>query len=186
MLFRSIAFHWYTGEHFDALAEVRRQYPDKELIFTEGCVEYSRIAANDQVRHAEMYAHDIIGDFNAGMNGFTDWNLILDKQGGPNHVGNYCDAPIMCDVDADTIDVKLSYYYIGHFSRFIHPGARRILVSKYSPDIEATAFQNVDGGKVLVLLNRSEQDVDFVLSSDGKNSGKMKLGKHSIMTCCWE
>lgn len=181
-----IAFHWYTGEHFDALAEVRRQYPDKELIFTEGCVEYSRLAADDQVRHAEMYAHDIIGDFNAGMNGFIDWNLILDQQGGPNHVGNYCDAPVMCDVDADTIDVKRSYYYIGHFSRFIRPGAKRILVSKYSPDIKATAFRNEDGGKVLVLLNRSDRDAGFVFSAEGKHSGQMLLGKHSIMTCCWE
>lgn len=180
-----IAFHWYTGEHFDALAEVHRQYPDKALIFTEGCVEYSRFEAENQIQNAEMYAHDIIGDFNAGMNGFIDWNLILDRQGGPNHVGNYCDAPVMCDVDADTIDVKLSYSYIGHFSRFIRPGARRILVSKYSPDIETTAFQNEDGGKVLVILNRSEKEVEFVVSVEGKRSGKMKIGKHSIMTCCW-
>ena len=180
-----IAFHWYTGEHFDALVEVHRQYPDKALIFTEGCVEYSRFEAENQIQNAEMYAHDIIGDFNAGMNGFIDWNLILDRQGGPNHVGNYCDAPVMCDVDADTIDVKLSYSYIGHFSRFIRPGARRILVSKYSPDIETTAFQNEDGGKVLVILNRSEKEVEFVVSVEGKRSGKMKIGKHSIMTCCW-
>ena len=180
-----IAFHWYTGEHFDALAEVHRQYPDKALIFTEGCVEYSRFEAENQIQNAEMYAHDIIGDFNAGMNGFIDWNLILDRQGGPNHVGNYCDAPVMSDVDADTIDVKLSYSYIGHFSRFIRPGARRILVSKYSPDIETTAFQNEDGGKVLVILNRSEKEVEFVVSVEGKRSGKMKIGKHSIMTCCW-
>lgn len=180
-----IAFHWYTGEHFDALAEVHRQYPDKALIFTEGCVEYSRFEAENQIQNAEMYAHDIIGDFNAGMNGFIDWNLILDRQGGPNHVGNYCDAPVMCDVDADTIDVKLSYSYIGHFSRFIRSGARRILVSKYSPDIETTAFQNEDGGKVLVILNRSEKEVGFVVSVEGKRSGKMKIGKHSIMTCCW-
>ena len=180
-----IAFHWYTGEHFDALAEVHRQYPDKALIFTEGCVEYSRFEVENQIQNAEMYAHDIIGDFNAGMNGFIDWNLILDRQGGSNHVGNYCDAPVMCDVDADTIDVKLSYSYIGHFSRFIRPGARRILVSKYSPDIETTAFQNEDGGKVLVILNRSEKEVEFVVSVEGKRSGKMKIGKHSIMTCCW-
>lgn len=76
-----IAFHWYTGDHFDALAEVRRQYPDKELIFTEGCVEYSRFEVDNQVQNAEMYAHDMIGDFNAGINGFIDWNLILDRQG---------------------------------------------------------------------------------------------------------
>ena len=180
-----IAFHWYTGEHFDALAEVHRQYPDKALIFTEGCVEYSRFEVENQIQNAEMYAHDIIGDFNAGMNGFIDWNLILDRQGGSNHVGNYCDAPVMCDVDADTIDVKLSYSYIGHFSRFIRPGARRILVSKYSPDIETTAFQNEDGGKVLVILNRSEKEVEFVVSVEGKRSVKMKIGNHSIMTCCW-
>ncbi len=128
----------------------------------------------------------MIGDFNAGMNGFIDWNLILDRQGGPNHVGNFCGAPVMCDVDTDTINVKLSYYYIGHFSRFIRPGAKRILVSKYSPDIETTAFANEDGSKVLVLLNRSEKDVAFVLNADGKNSGKMEIKKHSIMTCCWE
>ena len=180
-----IAFHWYTGDHFDALAEVRRRYPDKELIFTEGCVEYSRFATDSQVRHAEMYAHDMIGDFNAGMNGFMDWNLILDRQGGPNHVGNYCDAPVMCDVDTDTINVKLSYYYIGHFSRFIRPGAKRILVSKYSPDIEAAAFENEDKTKVLVLLNRSENDVEFVINECKRTSDRMRINKHSIMTFCW-
>lgn len=165
-----IAFHWYTGDHFDALAEVRRQYPDKELIFTEGCVEYSRFEVDNQVQNAEMYAHDMIGDFNAGINGFIDWNLILDRQGGPNHVGNYCAAPVMCDVD--TVNINLAYYYIGHFSRFIRPGARRILVSKYSPDIETTAFQNEDRSKVLVILNRSEKDVEFVVNMEGKTAVK--------------
>lgn len=90
----------------------------------------------------------------------------------------------MCDVD--TVNINLAYYYIGHFSRFIRPGARRILVSKYSPDIETTAFQNEDRSKVLVILNRSEKDVEFVVNMEGKNSGKMKIEKHSIMTCCWE
>ncbi len=58
-----IAFHWYTGDHFEALAEVRNRFPEKELIFTEGCVEYSRFASDNQVAHAEMYAHDIFGKF---------------------------------------------------------------------------------------------------------------------------
>ncbi len=180
-----IAFHWYSGEHFEALAEVSRQYPEKELIFTEGCVEYSRYVSENQISHAEMYAHEMIGNYNAGMNGFIDWNLILDKQGGPNHVGNYCDAPIMCDIEKDTIDVKLSFYYIGHFSRFIRPGAKRILVSKYSPNIEATAFENEDGSRVLVILNCSENDTEFVINEQGKSSEKVVIGKHSIMTFCW-
>ena len=180
-----IAFHWYSGDHFEVLQETGREFSEKELIFTEGCVEYSRYASDNQVRHAEMYAHDIIGNFKAGMNAFIDWNMILDEKGGPNHVGNYCDAPIMCDTATDTIDVKLSYYYIGQFSRFIKPGAKRMLTSSFNKNIEAVGFLNPDGEKVLVLLNASEQDMEFIVT-DKTNSCPMNLEKHSIMTICWQ
>lgn len=180
-----IGFHWYTGDYFDALAEVHRQHPNKDLIFTEGCVEYSRFATDNQINHAEMYAHDIIGNFNAGMNGYIDWNLMLDKWGGPNHVGNFCDAPIMYDKETDFVDVKLSYYYIGHFSRFVKPGARRILATKYASDLEATAFENKDGSKVLVVLNRTDKDISFAFSENGKDSELIDLKEHSIVTICW-
>ncbi len=179
-----IAFHWYTGDHFEALQETGRQYADKELIFTEGCVEYSRFDTDNQIAHAEMYAHDIIGNFKAGMNGFIDWNLILDEKGGPNHVGNFCDAPIMCHAKEDVIDIKLSYYYIGHFSRFIKPGAKRILASSFSKHLEAVAFMNPDGEKVLVILNTSDKEIEFTIT-DTVLSGEMKMKEHSIMTLCW-
>lgn len=179
-----IAFHWYTGDHFEALQQTRNEFPDKELIFTEGCVEYSRLASDNQINHAEMYAHDMIGNFNAGMNAYLDWNIYLDEKGGPNHVENFCDAPVMCDTKADTIDVKLSYYYIGHFSRFIRPGAKRMLVSRYTGDIETAGFVNPDGGRVLVLLNRTEQPKSFTLA-EGDNVCDMEIGAHSIMTLCW-
>ena len=64
---------------------------------------------------------------NAGSNGILDWNIVLDDQGGPNHVGNFCDAPVMYDAEEDILDIRLSYYYLGHFSRFIRPNARRVL-----------------------------------------------------------
>lgn len=179
-----IAFHWYTGDHFETLCETGRQFSQKELIFTEGCVEYSRFASDNQVEHAQMYAHDIIGNFKAGMNAFIDWNLILDEKGGPNHVGNYCDAPVMCDTKKDTIDVKLSYYYIGHFSRFIKPDAKRMLVSSFHKDVETVGFVNPDGEKVLVLLNTSDEDMKFVFT-DKEKSCPVELEKHSIMTLCW-
>ncbi|HOO28471.1 MAG TPA: glycoside hydrolase family 30 beta sandwich domain-containing protein, partial [Lachnospiraceae bacterium] len=176
-----IAYHWYSGDHFEALQYVSRKYPDKEIIFTEGCVEYSRFAASDQTENAEMYAHNIIGDLNAGMSGFLDWNLLLDHQGGPNHVYNFCDAPIMCNCDADTIDVKLSYYYIGHFSRFIKPGAVRLLTSSYNKALECAAFENPDGERLAVILNAGEEEQVFSLYMEGKAT-KMYLEGHSIMT----
>lgn len=179
-----IAFHWYTGDHFEGLSEVRRLFPDKELIHTEGCVEYSKFAKDNQIRHAEMYAHDIIGDFNAGMNGYLDWNIYLDEKGGPNHVENYCDAPVMCDTKNDSIDIKRSYYYIGHFSRFLKRGAKRMLVSRYTDNIEVTGFVNPDGSKVAVLLNRTEEPQEFTFCEENQVC-EMKLDAHSIMTICW-
>lgn len=179
-----IAFHWYTGDHFEALQCIRDKYPEKELIFTEGCVEYSRFATANQTQNAEMYAHDIIGNLNSGMNGYIDWNLILDEKGGPNHVGNFCDAPVMCDTIADTVDVKLSYFYIGHFSRFIKPGARRVLVSRYTDKLESTCFCNPDGELVLICLNKSEEAHSFEIMSEGKTC-PVEIGAHSILTACW-
>lgn len=179
-----VGFHWYSGDHFEALAEVCRKYADKEIIFTEGCVEYSRFASDNQVAHAEMYAHDMIGDFNAGANAFIDWNIYLNAQGGPNHVGNFCDAPIMCDTENDIVDVKLSYYYIGHLSRFVKPGAKRMLVSKYTGNLETVGFVNPDGEKVLVVMNRTDDAKSFTLY-DGKSSYDFEAGAHSIATFCW-
>ena len=153
-----VAFHWYTGDHFDALRLVRERFPNLDLVFSEGCVEYSRFDA-DQLTNAQMYAHDIIGNLNGGMNTFIDWNIVLDEQGGPNHVDNFCDAPIMCDTVEDTIEVKLSHTYIGHFSRFIAPGAHRVATSSFTSRLEVTAAQNVDGTLAVVVMNPTDEEM---------------------------
>ena len=176
-----IAFHWYSGDHFEALSYVNENFSDKELIFTEGCVEYSRFASTNQIMKAEMYAHDMIGNLKAGMNGFLDWNLILDSDGGPNHVKNFCDAPVMCDIENDIIDIKKSFYYIGHFSRFIKKNAKRILASSYNKNLETVAFLNPDGSKVVIVLNTSDNNIDFELSIN-KTGCKIISEAHSIIT----
>jgi glucosylceramidase len=157
-----VAFHWYSGDHFEAITLTHEAFPEKELIFTEGCVEYSRFSA-DQLKNAQMYAHDIMGNLNAGMTGFIDWNIFLDEKGGPNHVGNYCDAPIMVNTQTGELMVKLSYDYIGHFSKYIEPGAKRIGLSKYSSELEVTAFKNPKGSLVLVALNRTYKKMPVVI-----------------------
>lgn len=162
-----VAFHWYSGDHFESIAITHEAYPDKELIFTEGCVEYSRFTA-DQLKNAQMYAHDIMGNLNSGMTGFIDWNIFLDEKGGPNHVGNYCDAPIMVDTRTGELMVKLSFDYIGHFSKYIAPGARRIGLSKYTSELEVTAFKNPDGTLVLVALNATVKPLPVILRLNGK------------------
>ncbi|MEH7305226.1 glycoside hydrolase family 30 protein [Neobacillus drentensis] len=165
---QGIAFHWYTGEHFDAIKLVHERFPDKKLIFTEGCVEYSRFSEAGQLENAQMYAYDIIGNINAGMNAFIDWNLILNKEGGPNHVNNFCDAPIMCDTENDIVQEKLSFTYIGHFSRYIEPGAKRIASTKYTDKLDVVSLKNPNGSIVIVLLNRSHEEVPVALRLGGQ------------------
>ena len=179
-----VAFHWYSGDHFESLAEVCRRFPEKDIFFSEGCVEYSRFASDNQTAHAEMYAHDMIGNFNAGAKSFIDWNLFLNKEGGPNHVGNFCDAPVMCDTENDTFKINLSYYYIAHFSRFIQKDAVRVLTSRYTDKIETCGFVNPDGSHVLVLLNRTESKLPCTVNADGKTLD-VEMKPHSIISLVW-
>ena len=175
-----VAFHWYSGDHFDAIRLTREAFPKKELIFTEGCVEYSRFRTN-QLKNAQMYAHDILGNLNAGMNGFIDWNIFLDEQGGPNHVGNYCDAPVMVDTTTGELMVKLSYDYIGHFSKYIKPGAKRIGFTKYTDQLEMTTFKNEDRSVVLVMLNREVGQIPVTVELGDRAFTQMIPGE-SIIT----
>ncbi|MBQ6886380.1 MAG: glucosylceramidase [Lachnospiraceae bacterium] len=181
---KGVALHWYTGDHFEAIELIKKQYPDKEVFFTEGCVEYSRFADSGEVDKAEMYAHDILGNLNAGISASLDWNLLLDEKGGPNHVGNFCAAPIMCNAAEDSYEKRLTYYYIGHFSRYIKPGAVRIGATRYTDKIEATAFLNPDGERVLVLLNKTEKEVPVTVREAGCGI-EIGINPHSIYTICY-
>ncbi len=164
-----VAFHWYTGDHFEAIQLTGEVYPGKELLFTEGCVEYSRFDAG-QLRNAQMYAHDIIGNLNAGMTGFIDWNILLDEKGGPNHVNNLCDAPIMVNTADGSYEEKLSFHYIRHFSHYIDRDAKRIALTKYTDKLEMTALKNPDGTVVLIVLNKQGEDMPLSLRIQGLNT----------------
>lgn len=179
-----VGFHWYSGDHFESVGLVKEVFPDQELYFTEGCVEYSRFADSNEVAKAEMYAHDMIGNFNAGMNGYMDWNLLLDEKGGPNHVNNYCAAPIMCNPKEDTVEKRLSYYYIGHFSKFVKRGAKRIAVSKYTDKLDVTAFLNPDGERVVVIMNKSDASMPVTIR-EWECGGQIVVESHSIQTICY-
>lgn len=156
-----ICFHWYSGDHFEALSAVHDRFPDKKLFFSEGCQEGGVHLGSWNT--GERYGHDLIGNLNNWMSSWTDWNIVLDEQGGPNHVGNYCDAPIIGDAKNDEVIFESSFYYIGHFSKYIRPGAKRIGHSKYTDKLETTAFRNPDGTIAVIVMNRTEQELPFTL-----------------------
>jgi glucosylceramidase len=161
-----MGFHWYGENHFEHVQQVHDAWPDKQLLFTEGCQEGGPHLGEWEL--GERYACSIINDLNRWTAGWIDWNLVLDERGGPNHVGNLCSAPIMIDTANNTLLHQSSYYYLGHFSRFVQPGARRVLCAATRQDLETTAFVNPDASIAIIALNRTEQAIAFKLSAAGQ------------------
>jgi glucosylceramidase len=176
----AVAVHWYSGDHFGQLDMFNKMYPDKKIVFSEGCQEYS-LGKVDSWSIGERYAYDMIGNFNNYLTAFTDWNLILDEKGGPNHVGNFCDAPIMVDTRTDEVHVHNSYYYIGHFSKYIEKGAKRIGSSCFTRDIAVAAFKNPDGQLVVIVLNTKDEAQQYNIRINDKVS-LVTSEPHSIVT----
>ena len=176
-----VGHHWYVSEEFENLSKVHRMFPDTHLIFTEGCQEGG---VHDGAWHTgERYGRNIIGDLRNWVEGWIDWNLVLDEQGGPNHVGNYCDAPIIADTRSGEIHHQSSYYYIGHFSRYIKPGAVRIDSRNHEPKsgLHHLAAVNPDGSLVCIAMNESDESITVNWDIDGQMYG-IGLPAHSIAT----
>lgn len=171
-------FHWYGPEDFDHVQQVHDAWPDKHLLFTEGCQEGGPHTGSWEV--GERYARNVIADLNRWTVGWIDWNLLLDERGGPNHVGNFCSAPILADTARGTLMHQSAYAVLGHFARFIRPGAQRVL-SVVADALDTTAFVNPDGQVAVVAANRGDEAQAFVLGIDGGGHA-VELPPRSIAT----
>ncbi len=179
-------FHWYEtwtgGEmQFNNVRLVNDTYPDKKIIFSEGCAERFDSTRIDSWDLGEFYANSMVNDFNCGTVAWFDWNILLDEKGGPNHVGNFCFAPVHADTRTGEIIYTNAYYYIGHFSKFIHRGAKRIGVSSSRDHIKTTGFINPDGEIVVVIFNKSDLKTDLKLCI-GTKAADVTSPAHSIIT----
>ena len=163
-----IGFHWYenwTGGDpmFVNLGKIKESFPSKNLIFTEGCNEKFDPAKYQFWPNAERYGRSMINDFNNGTVAWTDWNILLDETGGPNHVGNFCFAPVHADTQTGELIYTPSYYYIGHFSKFIRPGAKRVSTASSRSPLLSTSFLNEDGTMATVVMNHTDEEITYKL-----------------------
>ena len=181
-----MGFHWYESwsggdKMFDNVRIVHDAWPDKNLLFTEGCPESFNPAMYNNWGLGETYGRSMINDFNNGTVGWTDWNILLDETGGPNHVGNFCFAPVHANTKTGQLIYTNSYYYIGHFSKFIHPGAKRIISSASRSQLLTTAFINTDGKVAVIVMNQSNLKITYNLCI-GYKAAEIKILPHSIQT----
>jgi len=196
------AIHWYesTYDFFpEALQYAHNKAPNKYLIETEGCVDsqvpvwqddawywkkeatdwgWDWAAEKDKHLHPKYspvnrYARDIIGCLNNWVDGWVDWNMVLDRQGGPNWFKNWCIAPIIVDPEADEVYFTPLYYTMAHFSKYIRPEAKVIGIEKTDDDLMVTAAQNPDGSIAVVIFNEGKEAKFFDLSLNEK---KINIG----------
>jgi len=181
-----IGFHWYetwTGGPmlFDNVRLTHEAFPGKALLFTEGCKEKFSFDSLQAWSLGERYGYSMINDFNSGATGWTDWNILLDENGGPNHVGNFCFAPVHCDTRNGELIYTNAFYYIGHFSKFVRPGAHRIAVSASRVGLQSTGFVNKDGSIVVIVMNTTDRPIAYHLILKGQETDTQSL-PHSIAT----
>ncbi|WP_291135113.1 glycoside hydrolase family 30 protein [Flavobacterium sp. UBA7663] len=180
--FAGTAIHWYesTYEVFpEALQYAHNKAPNKYLIQTEACIDsevphwqddawywkkeatdwgWDWASEKDKYLHPKYapvnrYAEDIIGCLNNQVDGWVDWNMVLDRQGGPNWFKNWCVAPVIVDVENDEVYFTPLYYVMAHFSKFMRPGAIKIGCEVNNKDLKVTAVQNPDKSIALVIFN---------------------------------
>ena len=208
--FDGFAIHWYAST-FDWFPEslnfTHELAPDKYLIQSEACVDseiphwqddkwyWSKEATDwgwdwapeeQKPLHQKYvpvyrYARDIIGCLNNWVDGWVDWNMVLDRQGGPNWFKNWCVAPVIVDPENDEVYFTPLYYTMAHFSKYIRPGAVRIGFEIPEASLMMTAAQNPDGTIAVVILNMSSEPKNFILSV-GKDSVEVQISAQAIQT----
>jgi glucosylceramidase len=181
-----IGFHWYENWSggdmmYSNVGEVNKMFPDKNLVFTEGCADSYTKDKLMSWENAEKYGKSMINDFNNGTVMWTDWNILLDETGGPNHVGNFCFAPVHADSKTGKLIYTPSYYYIGHFSKFIKNGSTRISSASSRSQLLTTSFLNDKGNVTTIVMNPTDKKITYFLCVKS-SSAEVIIAPHSIQT----
>ena len=181
-----IGFHWYETWNggtpkFESVGNVYKAFPNKNLLFTEGCIEKFDATKFQFWGNAERYGLNMINDFNNGTVGWTDWNILLDQNGGPNHVGNFCFAPIHADTNTGQLIYTPMYYYIGHLSKFVRPDAKRISETVSDKVLLSTSFKNSDGKIATIVMNQSDKNVVYTITVKSQKN-TITIPAHAMQT----
>jgi glucosylceramidase len=208
--FDGTAIHWYASTYevySKELLYAHYKAPSKYLIQTEACIDsqipvwkddawYWRKEATDwgfdwaqeKDKHlhpkyapVNRYARDMIGCLNNWVDGWVDWNMVLDTQGGPNWFKNWCIAPVIVDPKKDEVYFTPLYYTMAHFSKYIRPDATVIGLENSDIELKVTAAENTDGSIAVVVFNEGTTQKNFKLSL-GENESTITISAQAIQT----
>jgi glucosylceramidase len=178
------AFHGYLGQ-VSAMSTVHYAHPDRALYFTEQSGGNWAPNFSDNLM---WYMQNIfIGTVQNWSSAALLWNLCLNQNWGPHNDGcTTCRGVVTFNTINETVRKNEEYYAIGHMSKFVRPGALRLLFGK-SQDISnlgISAFLNLDGSKVMVAANYKDQDVTITINQ-GNKYFNCTIPATSVITLTW-
>lgn len=186
-----IAVHWYEDLAYTSIVldKTHNMFPNYFILGTEACFgsypwNYPKVALGSWNR-AESYSKDIIEDLNHWVTGWTDWNIALNPEGGPNWVKNFVDSPIIVNKTSGEFYKQPMFYILGHFSKFILPDSIRIDVSNVPEHLDVVCFHRPDKATVIILSNRQEYDIAFQVKDPFFGYISRTAKSHSIQTIVW-
>jgi len=170
------AVHWYESTfkvYEDVFEKVHAKYPNHSIIHTEGCIDDLGKDAPDGVLDPKGYKG-------------IDWNIVLDKNGGPNHVGNFCGAPIMVDTETQYVYYTPIFYILAQFSKYIRPGDKVVKVDlQLSEDLIDTIYSTatLNNKNILTIhtLNTSKSEHEYSLKI-GSQIAKVKIAANCLQS----
>ncbi len=194
--FDGIAVHWYLDAFVNPklLDMTHELMPEKWIFGSEACagsILFQKKVALGLFDRAEQYAHNIIQDLNHWVTGWTDWNLALSMNGGPNWANNFVDSPIIVNPEVDEFYKQPMFYAMGHFSKFVREGSVRVeltaLESNQASELDYIAFYTEEIREtVVVILNKHDVNVNVSLYDvDEKRFLNVVCESHSIRTIIW-
>ncbi|XP_066577114.1 lysosomal acid glucosylceramidase [Amia ocellicauda] len=187
-----IAVHWYLDRLVPpgiSLDTTQHLFPEYYLFGSEACAGFEpwdRGVRLGSWERAESYSWDILQDLNHYVTGWTDWNLALDRGGGPNWVKNFVDSTIIVDASRDVFYKQPTFYSMAHFSKFLVPGSQRVGVSPSADSaLQVSMFLRPDGAAALIILNRGEEELQFEVWDPAVGYIPSVAPPHSIQTLLW-
>ncbi len=173
------AFHLYGGS-ITALSQVHDAHPDKNIYFTEQWVGGPGNFGEDLKWHIENL---IIGATRNWSRNVLEWNLAADQNYDPHTEGGCTACLGALTINGTSVTRNVAYYIIAHASKFVRPGSVRI-ASNHIGTLLTVAFQNPEGKKVLIVLNKDAASQTFNIVFNGK-SVTTQLDGGAVGTYVW-
>ncbi|HEX3777032.1 MAG TPA: glycoside hydrolase family 30 beta sandwich domain-containing protein [Polyangiaceae bacterium] len=172
------AFHCYGGEA-SAMTTFHDKFPMKSIYMTE-CSggDWQDDPWSNTIELAlssiQNYAQAVVL-----------WNMALDENEGPRNNGcDGCRGIVTVNSQSGQVTYNVDYYALGHFSKFVRPGALRIASQSSNGALHQVAFQNKSGQLTLVAHNTSQKALSVQIGQDA-NAMNVSVPAGAALTVSW-